>query len=160
MVEKPGIKIIDFDDFVFFTTESKSIILMPGFSQKTTPRCDEINQIAWEDEIPQYLQDMLQAVAACLADRHTPNTRQTLQLILRTVQTQYMEELSLIDFSQKYHLNYIYLSRKFKDMVGLTFTEYLLQIRMNKAKELIEENGMSEKAGSRGSRQIKARVWF
>ena len=31
MVEKPGIKIIDFDDFVFFTTESKSIILMPGF---------------------------------------------------------------------------------------------------------------------------------
>ena len=35
MVEKPGIKIIDFDDFVFFTTESKSIILMPGFSQKT-----------------------------------------------------------------------------------------------------------------------------
>ena len=41
MVEKPGIKIIDFDDFVFFTTESKSIILMPGFSQKTTPRCDE-----------------------------------------------------------------------------------------------------------------------
>ena len=46
---------------------------------------DQINQIAWEDEIPQYLQDMLQAVAACLADRHTPNTRQTLQLILRTV---------------------------------------------------------------------------
>ena len=44
---------------------------------------DQINQIAWEDEIPQYLQDMLQAVAACLADRHTPNTRQTLQLILR-----------------------------------------------------------------------------
>ena len=109
---------------------------------------DQINQIAWEDEIPQYLQDMLQAVAACLADRHTPNTRQTLQLILRTVQTQYMEELSLIDFSQKYHLNYIYLSRKFKDMVGLTFTEYLLQIRMNKAKELIEENGMSEKAAA------------
>ena len=66
----------------------------------------------------------------------------------RTVQTQYMEELSLIDFSQKYHLNYIYLSRKFKDMVGLTFTEYLLQIRMNKAKELIEENGMSEKAAA------------
>ena len=41
MVEKPGIKIIDFDSVVKNTKSSKSIILMPGFSQKTTPRYDE-----------------------------------------------------------------------------------------------------------------------
>ena len=32
MLEKADIKIIDFDDFVFCTTESKSIILMSAFS--------------------------------------------------------------------------------------------------------------------------------
>ena len=32
MLEKAGIKIIDFDDFVFCTTESKSITLIPTFS--------------------------------------------------------------------------------------------------------------------------------
>ena len=43
MVEKPGIKIIDFDDFVFFTTESKLIFFNKGlfleysFSQHPKP---------------------------------------------------------------------------------------------------------------------------
>ena len=32
MLEKAGIKVIDFDDFVFCTTESKSITLIPTFS--------------------------------------------------------------------------------------------------------------------------------
>ena len=32
MLEKAGIKIIDFDDFVFCTTESKSILFILGFS--------------------------------------------------------------------------------------------------------------------------------
>ena len=32
MIEKAGIKTIDFGDFVFCTTESKSIVLMPAFS--------------------------------------------------------------------------------------------------------------------------------
>ena len=41
MLEKAGIKIIDFDDFVFCTTESKSITLIPTFSQNTTSRSDE-----------------------------------------------------------------------------------------------------------------------
>ena len=41
ILEKAGIKIIDFDDFVFCTTESKSITLIPTFSQKTTSRSDE-----------------------------------------------------------------------------------------------------------------------
>ncbi len=45
MVEKPGIKIIDFDDFVFFTTESKSIILMPGFSQKLLPAATKVTNM-------------------------------------------------------------------------------------------------------------------
>ena len=43
---KNGYKIIDFDDFVFFTTESKSIILMPGFStNKLHPRSSQTTNI-------------------------------------------------------------------------------------------------------------------
>ena len=56
-----------------------------------------------------------------------------------------MEELSLIAFAQEYHINYIYLSRKFKEMTGETFTDALMRVRMEKARQLIERDGFSER---------------
>ena len=53
-----------------------------------------------------------------------------------------------ISFAQEYHINYIYLSRKFKELTGETFTNYLMQIRMDKARQLIEQDGFSEKAAA------------
>ena len=57
----------------------------------------------------------------------------------------YMEELSLMNFSQTYFINYIYLSRQFKSATGYTFTEFLQKTRMEKARKLIEQYHFDEK---------------
>ncbi len=51
----------------------------------------------------------------------------------------YAQSLSLEMISDKYFLNQCYFSRIFKQYKGETFTDYLIQIRMEKAKELLAE---------------------
>ena len=56
-----------------------------------------------------------------------------------------MDEISLMQISQRYHINYVHLSRRFKEHTGKTFTEYLLQVRMHKARQLMQTYGYSLK---------------
>ena len=49
------------------------------------------------------------------------------------------KEISLEDVSQKLYISSAYFSRLFKKEKGITFINYLTDIRMNKAKELIED---------------------
>lgn len=51
----------------------------------------------------------------------------------------YAEDVNLLSLSEQYHINYIYLSRLFKKRTGKNFTEYLLELRMNAAKDLLSQ---------------------
>lgn len=106
---------------------------------------DKIGRLEWYSELCSFLQNMLDKTFAALETQNTSCTESVLRHVLQTVQTQYMEDLSLISFSQQYHINYIYLSRRFKEYTGETFTNYLRQVRMNKARQFIEQDGFSEK---------------
>lgn len=106
---------------------------------------DKINQLEWYGEITAFLQDMLDKTFSALEEQNTSSTENVLRHVLHAVQTEYMKDLSLISFSQKYHINYIYLSRRFKEYTGETFTNYLMQVRMEKARQFIEQDGFSEK---------------
>ncbi len=106
---------------------------------------DLINQVEWREELIQTFNLILTRTCAALSEMETGTTETVLRRVLASVKIQYMEDLSLINFAQEYHINYIYLSKKFKEMTGETFTNYLMQVRMNKARELIEHDGLTEK---------------
>lgn len=106
---------------------------------------DRIQKMEWPSELNALLEEITDKTFAALADQETSSTEGVLRRVLFAVQTRYMEDLSLISFAQEYHINYIYLSRKFKELTGETFTDCLMRIRMEKARELIEKNGFSEK---------------
>ena len=59
--------------------------------------------------------------------------RQTLQIL----ETEYDQELTLSGLAERLYLNPNYLSTLFKNETGTTFTQALLRIRMDKAKELL-----------------------
>lgn len=99
----------------------------------------------WPSELNALLEEITDKTFAALADQETSSTEGVLRRVLFAVQTRYMGDLSLLSFAQEYHINYIYLSRKFKELTGETFTDCLMRIRMEKARELIEKNGFSEK---------------
>nr|PZN27717.1 MAG: hypothetical protein DIU80_11625 [Chloroflexota bacterium] len=53
------------------------------------------------------------------------------------MRTNYADELSLQDFAAENGVSLAYFSRLFKDEVGMTFSDYLTHLRVEKAKELL-----------------------
>lgn len=90
-----------------------------------------------------YLDNLFATVIQSLGQKHVFTSAQVVDEIVSQLHTRYAEDISLMEFSERYHLNYIYLSRLFKGQTGGTFTEYLQRIRMQHAKELIERGGLS-----------------
>ena len=57
--------------------------------------------------------------------------------IIDIVNQRYAEDLSLSEIASQFYISYYHLSRKFKEVVGISFREYLHNVRLHKAaKEL------------------------
>lgn len=106
---------------------------------------DRIQTVEWPSDLEVLFHEITDKTFDALAAQETGSTEGVLRRVLHAVQTRYMEDLSLIAFAQEYHINYIYLSRKFKEMTGETFTDALMRVRMEKARQLIERDGFSER---------------
>ncbi|CAM3901404.1 AraC family transcriptional regulator [Cohnella lubricantis] len=61
------------------------------------------------------------------------------------IRQHYSEELSLEEAAESVHLNPFYFSKVFKQHVGETFIDYLTGLRIDRAKQLIEEEDLSLK---------------
>ena len=57
----------------------------------------------------------------------------------------YMKEIGLNDVAEKVGLSSAYFSRLFKQETGENFIDYLVKIRMEKAKKLFEDTTLSTK---------------
>ncbi|MCZ8517368.1 response regulator [Paenibacillus filicis] len=68
------------------------------------------------------------------ADR---NPKGLIPVLLRLIHSRYQETISLQRFAAEHHVSLGYLSRMFKAQTGLTFSEYLAEYRIRKAKELL-----------------------
>lgn len=67
--------------------------------------------------------------------------------------TQYIEEnyrsnITLDDVARQVNMSYHYFSKFFKESTGKNFVDYLTDLRMKKAKQLLKETGMNIKAVS------------
>ncbi len=55
----------------------------------------------------------------------------------------FKEEISLEQLAKLYGVSQYYLSREFKKYLGVTYSEYLILLRLNYAKELLKYSGLS-----------------
>lgn len=55
----------------------------------------------------------------------------------------FKEEISLTQLAKKYGFSQYYLSREFKKYIGITYSEYLIMLRLNYAKELLKYSELS-----------------
>lgn len=58
------------------------------------------------------------------------------------VMEHYDENISLADLSSRFFLNLHYLSQLFKEKTGQTYLDYLTQVRIGRAKELLENSDL------------------
>lgn len=106
---------------------------------------DRIERIEWITEANSFLCDVLTQAFLNITAKKALTTSDIVDELIRRIETQYMDSINLMEIAQQYHINYVYLSRKFKEQTGELFTEFVLRVRMTKAKELIEKCGFSEK---------------
>ena len=66
-----------------------------------------------------------------------------LHSILEEMKQNYTKDLSLTKFAKKYGISSGYLSMRIKQELGVSFSEYLTTKRMEKAKELLQNETLS-----------------
>ncbi|CCQ98661.1 Response regulator containing CheY-like receiver domain and AraC-type DNA-binding domain [[Clostridium] ultunense Esp] len=63
-----------------------------------------------------------------------------IQKVLQIVHDHYKEKLNLSEIASELHINTSYLSRRFREDIGLSFSDYLLKYRIEVAKTLLHKN--------------------
>jgi len=71
------------------------------------------------------------------------DSRDYVRFVKEHIEEHWAEEIQLGDLALFAHISAPYLSTKFKKEVGLSFTEYLIRFRINKAKGLLREKRYS-----------------
>ncbi|WP_019244218.1 MULTISPECIES: phosphoenolpyruvate hydrolase family protein [Bacillus] len=64
------------------------------------------------------------------------------EFVKKYIHVNYMEEINLYEISKILNLSRSYLSTLFKKEVGLTFTEYLIEFRLNRAIEIMNKKNL------------------
>lgn len=81
-------------------------------------------------------------VAEALNVSIQPQPAQTVEQVKQLVKLQFAQSICLKDIAEQIYMNPGYLGRLFKAHEGMSFNEYLLQVRMEKAKALLRETDM------------------
>ena len=63
--------------------------------------------------------------------------------IIKNINENYGSRILIQEFAKKFNLNPNYLSSLFKSVCGKSFTSYLTELRLKKAKELLEDSSLS-----------------
>ncbi|MFC4321435.1 response regulator transcription factor [Litchfieldia salsa] len=59
--------------------------------------------------------------------------------VIDWIKHSYQDNITFQQFADDHHVSLSYLSREFKEQIGVTFSEYLMEFRMNKAKRYFDE---------------------
>ena len=98
--------------------------------------------LAMEDtkQIRKWFLEKLSAATQSVATRVEEKSESIVQKAKAYINAHYDKEISLDEMSREYEISPYYFSKLFKDEVGQNFIEYLTQIRMEKAKELLSSS--------------------
>jgi len=105
--------------------------------------CIYSNHCSSIDELFQYLSVMLnKSLDVIIEDKKQTDTK-PIRLAKQYIQQNYMKSISLEDISNLVGFNAAYFSTLFKKENGSNYLNYLSEVRMNKAKELLRETNLN-----------------
>lgn len=86
-----------------------------------------------------YLRELAAQVTEGIRRSRTANCAGAVESVRKYVDEHYMHDLSLATLADRFHINPSYLSELFKKQTGKTFSDYLAELRLGKAAELLED---------------------
>lgn len=102
------------------------------------PLCDRITGILEYDTVLE-LMELIRLIACDIIDHMNAQTDQSVkeQLLNYVAENCYSPEFSTTAMAEKFHMSPSYLSRCFKTYIGMNLLDYVTELRINKAKELL-----------------------
>lgn len=111
-----------------------------GSSSLSSVIVDLCNE-ATRENIERFLLSEVEDAIKVISD-NTQVYSPVVQQVVKTINTEYKEELSLKTLATKYRINSSYLGQIFSKEVGVSFSDYLNKVKNTKAKELILNTNM------------------
>ncbi|WP_058305996.1 response regulator [Gracilibacillus massiliensis] len=101
-----------------------------------------IENLVCIDDYHKYLQNMIEETEKYLNNKRISTKEKLIYDIKKYIDHNYHKPLQLSDIAVDFHLNASYLSSTFSKEVGVTISDYLLQLRISKAKELLRTTNL------------------
>lgn len=87
--------------------------------------------------------DFIDNIAQAIAASSYSGNSQIIRMAVQNVNDNYKNKISLKTVAERLHTNPSYLSTLFKNEMGVTFTDYLNQIRINRSCELLTNTNLN-----------------
>lgn len=105
--------------------------------------CNEIYDMQTVHEIFARVKKLVSDISSSVADNRETQQKKVVRKAAEYIENQYIREgLSLNDVAGNVHVNPTYLSILFKKEMSINFSDFVLNTRMNKAKELLRDTCM------------------
>lgn len=107
------------------------------YNEITTSIISTINSSQNIDELKQSCNLILVKIISVFERWKSNKNKIFFDKCVKYIESNYMEDISLEDISEKFHFNSSYFSTMFKEQLGMNFVKYLLKLRIKKACELL-----------------------
>lgn len=122
---------------LLFALEERGLLLAMDIGEDQWPQDDPL---ACNSQI----QDKVKEMLALIKGSRNLGSRHNIQKAKRYIEENYaMEDLSLQEVADAVGMSVTYLSRTFKSETNTNFVKYLVQVRMEKARELLAKSELS-----------------
>ena len=107
------------------------------FSEMDMDIINKINEAYDQDELSETFRSLIKRVSTDLVSSVYPGTSPLIARSLRYIKSNYARKIRLSDIASELHVNPSYFSALFSQEMGKTFTDYILELRIEKAKDLL-----------------------
>jgi len=94
------------------------------------------------DSLENWMIQVMRGILAFKREHHIPKKKNLIAEIKEYVSKHYQESITLADLAARFYLSPIYLSQLFKQKTGDTYLSYVVQVRIDRAKELLENTDL------------------
>lgn len=93
---------------------------------------------SWQEAVA-FFRQLADLLFSSMTEENEQETNEVVRLIHEYVEEHLDGDLSLTRLAERVYLTPFYLSRLFKQKTGKSITDYILEVRINKAKQLLSE---------------------
>ncbi len=104
---------------------------------------DQLGQLFYLDEMFQALENEAEAILRHIQKESAPASAQYAERAVDFIEEHYQYDISIQDIADELGISRFHLCRVFKESRGVTLLEYIAEVRMERAKRLLEETELS-----------------